>query len=56
MARGLGSRTAMDVIDQQINQDKTPPKEYFYPTIVIDKENIDSQEVKEYGIWSNQVK
>ena len=50
------ARTAMDFIDQQINENKTPPKEYFYPTIVIDKQNIDSQEVKEYGIWSNQVK
>lgn len=50
------ARTAMDFIDQQANQDKTPPKEYFYPTIVIDKENIDSQEVEDYGIWSNQVK
>jgi ribose transport system substrate-binding protein len=50
------ARTAMDFIDQQLNENKTPPKEYFYPTIVIDKQNIDSQEVKEYGIWSNQVK
>ena len=49
------ARTAMDFIDQQANQDKTPPKEYFYPTIVIDKENIDSQEVEDYGVWSNQV-
>lgn len=49
------ARTALDFIDQQANQDKTPPKEYFYPTIVIDKENIDSQEVEDYGVWSNQV-
>lgn len=50
------ARTAMDFINQQVNQDKTPPEQFFYPTIVIDKENIDSQEVKDYGIWSNQVK
>ena len=49
------ARTAMDFINGQLNQDKTPPKEYFYPTIVIDKQNIDSQEVKDYGIWSKQV-
>ena len=50
------AETAMKFIDQQLNEDKTPPKEYFYPTIIIDKENIDSQEVKDYGLWSNEVK
>ncbi len=49
------ARTAMDFINEQLNEDEQPPKEYFYPTIVIDKENIDSQEVEDYGIWSEQV-
>lgn len=49
------ARTAMDFIDQQLNDDKTPPKSYFYPTITIDKDNIDSREVEDYGLWSKQV-
>lgn len=31
-------------------------KRFFWPTILIDKENIDSPEVKEYGLWSQEVK
>jgi len=50
------AETAMKFIDQQLNEDKTPPKQFFYPTITIDKENIDSQEVKDYGVWSSEVK
>ena len=45
----------MEKGDQQLNEGKKPPKQFFYPTIIIDKQNIDSQEVKEYGIWSKEV-
>lgn len=47
---------AMDFIDQKVVQDKKVPNNFFYPTIVIDKKNIDSQEVKDYGLWSKEVK
>jgi len=50
------AETAMKFIDQQLNQDKTPPQTFFYPTIVIDKQNIDSEAVKDYGVWSEEVK
>jgi ribose transport system substrate-binding protein len=49
------AETAMKFINEQENQDKTPPKTFYYPTIVIDKQNIDSQAVKDYGIWSKKV-
>jgi ribose transport system substrate-binding protein len=49
------AETAMKFINEQQNQDKTPPKTFYYPTIVIDKQNIDSQAVKDYGIWSKKV-
>ena len=49
------ARTAMDFINDQVNNDETPPKEFFYPTIVIDKQNIGSPEVEDYGLWSTQV-
>jgi ribose transport system substrate-binding protein len=49
------AETTMKFIDQQLNEGKKPPKQFFYPTIIIDKQNIDSQEVKEYGIWSKEV-
>ena len=49
------AETAMKFIDQQLNEGKKPPKQFFYPTIIIDKQNIDSQKVKEYGIWSKEV-
>jgi len=50
------AETAMKFINEQENQDKTPPKTFYYPTIVIDKQNIDSQAVKDYGVWSKEVK
>ena len=49
------AQTAMKFINEQENQDKTPPKTFYYPTIVIDKQNIDSQAVKNYGVWSKEV-
>jgi ribose transport system substrate-binding protein len=50
------AETAMKFIDQQVNQNKTPPQTYFYPTIIIDKQNIDSEAVQDYGVWSEEVK
>lgn len=49
------AETAMKFINEQENQGKTPPKTFYYPTIVIDKQNIDSQAVKDYGVWSKEV-
>lgn len=49
------AETAMKFIDEQLKHDKTPPKRSYYPTIVIDKQNIDSQAVKDYGVWSKEV-
>jgi ribose transport system substrate-binding protein len=49
------AQTAMKFINEQENQNKTPPKTFYYPTIVIDKQNIDSQAVKNYGVWSKEV-
>ena len=49
------AETAMKFINEQENKGKTPPKTFYYPTIVIDKQNIDSQAVKDYGIWSKEV-
>jgi ribose transport system substrate-binding protein len=49
------AETAMKFINEQENKDKTPPKTFYYPTIVIDKQNIDSQAVKDYGVWSKEV-
>lgn len=46
----------MDFINQKVVKNKTVPKRSFYPTIIIDKSNIDSQKVKDYGIWSKKVK
>lgn len=34
---------------------KDVPATYAWPTLVIDKSNIDSDEVKKYGLWSQQV-
>jgi ribose transport system substrate-binding protein len=49
------AETAMKFINEQENKGKTPPKTFYYPTIVIDKQNIDSQAVKDYGVWSKEV-
>ena len=49
------AETAMKFINEQENTGKTPPKTFYYPTIVIDKQNIDSQAVKDYGVWSKEV-
>jgi len=35
---------------------KTVPAHDYWPTILIDKKNIDSPEVQKYGIWSAEVK
>ncbi|CAB3773161.1 sugar ABC transporter substrate-binding protein [Paraburkholderia humisilvae] len=34
---------------------KPVPENYAWPTLLIDKSNIDSDEVKKYGLWSLQV-
>jgi ribose transport system substrate-binding protein len=34
---------------------KDVPANYAWPTLLIDKSNIDSDEVKQYGLWSLQV-
>jgi ribose transport system substrate-binding protein len=34
---------------------KSVPATYAWPTFLIDKSNIDSDETKKYGLWSLQV-
>ena len=48
---------AIDFIETSIVEGKSGDveKRFFYPTILIDKKNIDSSEVKEYGLWSQEV-
>jgi hypothetical protein len=43
-------------VDQYFNGDKSkiPPHE-FWPHILLTKENIDSPEVKAYGLWADEV-
>jgi ribose transport system substrate-binding protein len=38
------------------NAKKDVPANYAWPTMLIDKANIDSDEVKKYGLWSEEVK
>ncbi|WP_162070125.1 sugar ABC transporter substrate-binding protein [Burkholderia sp. THE68] len=38
------------------NAKKDVPANYAWPTMLIDKSNIDSDEVKKYGLWSEEVK
>jgi ribose transport system substrate-binding protein len=38
------------------NAKKDVPATYAWPTMLIDKSNIDSDEVKKYGLWSEEVK
>jgi ribose transport system substrate-binding protein len=43
-------------VDQYFNGDKTSiPKHEFWPHILLTKENIDSDEVKNYGLWAEEV-
>lgn len=49
------AETAMKFIDQSLVKDKKVPKEYFYPTVVIDKDTIDGKKVKDYGLWGETV-
>jgi ribose transport system substrate-binding protein len=37
------------------NAKKPVPANYAWPTLLIDKSNIDSDETKKYGLWSEQV-
>ena len=37
------------------NAKKEIPANYAWPTLLIDKTNIDSDETKKYGLWSLQV-
>lgn len=38
------------------NAKKDVPANYAWPTMLIDKSNIDSDAVKQYGLWSEEVK
>ncbi|WP_244829678.1 sugar ABC transporter substrate-binding protein [Caballeronia sp. TF1N1] len=38
------------------NAKKDVPANYAWPTLLIDKSNIDSDETKKYGLWSEEVK
>jgi ribose transport system substrate-binding protein len=43
-------------VDQYFNGDKgSIPKHEFWPHILLTKENIDSDEVKKYGLWAEDV-
>jgi ribose transport system substrate-binding protein len=43
-------------VDQFFNGDKTKiPQHEFWPHILLTKENIDSDEVKTYGLWAEEV-
>lgn len=46
---------ALDFVKQAKEGGGEIPQRFFYPTILIDKANIDSEEVKEYGLWSQEV-
>ncbi|HEY1999705.1 sugar ABC transporter substrate-binding protein [Paraburkholderia sp.] len=45
---------ALDFI-KDYNDKKDVPANYAWPTLLIDKSNIDSDETKKYGLWSEQV-
>lgn len=43
-------------VDQYFNGDKSKiPAHEFWPHILLTKENIDSDEVKKYGLWADEV-
>jgi ribose transport system substrate-binding protein len=43
-------------VDQYFNGDKgSIPKHEFWPHILLTKENIDSDDVKKYGLWAEEV-
>jgi ribose transport system substrate-binding protein len=46
---------ALDFVEQAASGEGDVPQRFFYPTILIEKDNIDSPEVKEYGLWSQEV-
>lgn len=47
---------SLDAIKSVIVDGKQVPKHEYWPTILITKDNLDSPEVKDYGIWSQEVK
>jgi len=48
---------AIDFIETAVVEGKTGTIEqrFFYPTILIERDNIDSAQVKQYGLWSAEV-
>ena len=46
----------MGYIKDLVVDGKSVPAHDFWPSQLITKENIDSAEVKSYGIWSAEVK
>ncbi|MFL6052594.1 MAG: sugar ABC transporter substrate-binding protein [Actinoallomurus sp.] len=47
---------SMDYVKGLMVDGKKPPAHDYWPSILINKDNIDSDAVKQYGIWSAEVK
>lgn len=49
------AETAMGFINDLVVEGSEVPEREFYPTILITQENIDGQEVEEYGLWATEL-
>ena len=50
------SKRCFELINEKLVKKKSIPSTSVLPTMVITKKNIDSQKVKSYGLWGEQVK
>ena len=50
---GMAAKAMTFISDHAANKDV--PANYAWPTFLIDKSNIDSDETKKYGLWSLEV-
>jgi ribose transport system substrate-binding protein len=46
---------ALEFVHQSVAGQGEVPQRFFYPTILIDQDNLNSPEVREYGLWSREV-
>lgn len=49
------AETALGFVNDLVVEDSEVPGTSFYPTILITQENIDSEEVREYGLWAEEL-
>lgn len=47
---------AVEFIYQKVVLGKDVPATYYWPTIMLTKDDLDSPQVKEYGLWAEEVK